>query len=157
MRAFLLTVVTLLLALTALAATVSAKEPSPSQPPPPPPPPYQVIVHPRNPVTRVDRTFLQDAFLKNVKRWPSDSTIYPVDLVSSSNARRRFSEEVLGRSVSAVKSYWQQRIFSGRDVPPPELDSDDKIVAYVLKHEGAVGYVSGTANLGGSKLVSLGR
>jgi len=62
---------------------------------------------------------------------------------------------VLKRSVEAVKGYWQQRIFSGHDVPPPEFDSDDDVVKYVLKHEGAVGYVSGNANLNGSKVLTV--
>jgi hypothetical protein len=69
--------------------------------------------------------------------------------------RRRFSDEVLHRSVSEVKSYWQQRIFSGRDVPPPELDTDDQVVTYVLRHAGAVGYVSAEAALNGTKVLEV--
>ena len=54
-----------------------------------------------------------------------------------------------------MKTYWQQRIFSGHDVPPPELDSDDDVVTYVLKHEGAIGYVAGGANLNGAKVLGI--
>jgi hypothetical protein len=64
---------------------------------------------------------------------------------------------VLRKSVEAVKAYWQQRIFSGRDVPPPQFDRDDRVVAYVLEHEGAVGYVSGDTDLRGSKVVPITR
>jgi ABC-type phosphate transport system substrate-binding protein len=150
MRAHRAFIVTLLLTLSALAATVSAEQP-------PAPPPYRVIVHPQNPITSVDRAFLRDALLKKTTRWPNDKAIYPVDLVARASARSRFSEDVLRRSVAAVIAYWQQQIFSGRGVPPPEFETDEKVVAYVLKHEGAVGYVSGTANLGGSKPVSVNR
>jgi hypothetical protein len=72
-----------------------------------------------------------------------------VDLRPGDPARRNFSEIVLKRSVGAVRSYWQQRIFSGRDVPPPELDSETSVVAYVAKFPGAIGYVSGGAKLSG--------
>ena len=120
------------------------------------PPRYQVIVHPSNRTTTVDRRFLEDAFLKKITRWPeNDAVIRPVDLSPSSPARRAFSDGVLNRSVEAVKGYWQQRIFSGRDVPPPELDSDEDVVRYVLKYEGAVGYISGGASPGGSKVVEV--
>jgi hypothetical protein len=34
-------------------------------------------------------------------------------------------------------------------VPPPELDSDDEVIAFVTKHPGAVGYVSGSAKMKG--------
>jgi ABC-type phosphate transport system substrate-binding protein len=116
---------------------------------------YVVIVNPSNPAASVDRRFLTDAFLKKTTRWDHGETIRPADQVADSPVRRRFSEEVLKRSVAAVKSYWQQVIFSGRDVPPPELGSDDDVVKYVLKYPGGVGYVSGTANLNGAKILSV--
>jgi ABC-type phosphate transport system substrate-binding protein len=153
MRALPLVYTTLVLAFSALAATVSAKE----APPEAAPPAYRIIVHPTNPANTVSKILLQDAFLKKTTRWPDDRNIRPADLKASSPVRVRFTEEVLGRTVAAVRSYWQQRIFSGRGVPPPELDSDQKVVAYVLEHEGAVGYVSGTANLQGAKTVALGK
>jgi ABC-type phosphate transport system substrate-binding protein len=150
MRALPATVLTLSLALTALAATVSAEQAAQA-------PHYRIIVHPRNPVTSVDRKFLEDAFLKKATRWPNQRVIHPTDLAPRSSARSRFSREVLDRSVAAVKAYWQQRIFSGGDVPPPEFDSDEKVVAYVLKYDGAVGYVSGAANLRGAKALAVSR
>ena len=121
----------------------------------PPLPAYQVIVHPENPTTNVDRKFLEDAFLKKITTWPNGNSIRPVDRTASSPVRRAFSEEVLNRSVEAVKGYWQQRIFSGRDVPPPELETDDDVVSYVLKYDGAVGYVSGEAALKGARVLTV--
>jgi hypothetical protein len=142
-----LLVLALTFALTAAVATVSAEESAP----------YLVIVNPRNSATSLERTFLQDAFLKRVKRWPNDVPLRPVDLEASANARRWFSREVLRRSVEAVKAYWQQRIFSGRDVPPPQFERSEQIVSYVLEHEGAVGYVAGNAELRGAKVVQVTR
>jgi ABC-type phosphate transport system substrate-binding protein len=116
-------------------------------------PAFQVIVNPGNDLTRLDRSFVEDAFLKKITTWPDGEIIKPVDLVPDSPVRRAFSHEVLNRSVEAVKGYWQQRIFSGRDVPPPELGSDEEIVDFVLKHAGGIGYVSATAKLNGCKVV----
>ena len=147
MRAVCATVLTLSLALTALAATVPAIQPNP--------PPYRVIVHPDNPLTAVEQPFLRDAFLRKATRWPNDTVIYPVDQRPGSAARSRFTEELLRRSVGAVKAYWQQQIFSGRDVPPPEFAGDDQVVAYVRKHPGAIGYISGTFPLAGVRIVHV--
>lgn len=118
-------------------------------------PDFRVIVNPDNPSTALSRDVLTDAFLKRTTRWNDGETIRPVDQRPESAVRRRFSDSVLQRSVAAVKSYWQQRIFSGRDLPPPELDSDDAVVSYVVKHRGAVGYVSGTAKLDRAKSVAV--
>jgi ABC-type phosphate transport system substrate-binding protein len=118
-----------------------------------PPSAYQVIVNPRNPTGVVERKFLADVFLKKITRWSHEEIVRPVDLRPDSPVRQTFCDDVLKRSVAAVKSYWQQLVFSGRDVPPPELGSDDEVVAYVLKHAGAVGYVSGGASLQGAKIL----
>jgi hypothetical protein len=118
-------------------------------------PQFRVIVHPNNPLRSVDKGLLADAFLKKVTRWGNGEVIRPVDLHAGNSVRRRFSEAVLKRSVGAVRSYWQQRIFSGRDVPPPELESDDSVVAYVARYDGAVGYVSAGAKLVGVRELSL--
>ena len=118
-------------------------------------PDFRVIVHPDNPNTGLSRDFLIDAFLKRTTRWNDGEMIRPVDQRPDSFARRRFSDSILQRSVAAVKSYWQQRIFSGRELPPPELDSDEAVVAYVMKHRGAVGYVSGSAKLERAKPVQV--
>jgi ABC-type phosphate transport system substrate-binding protein len=118
------------------------------------PPAYVVIVDPANPTTSVPRRFLADAFLKKTTRWDNGETIRPVDQPPDSSVRRRFSDEVLKRSVAAVRNYWQQIIFAGRGVPPPELDSDEEVVKYVTDHAGAVGYVSGS-NTGGAKILTV--
>jgi hypothetical protein len=93
--------------------------------------------------------------LKKTTRWSNDDVIRPVDLIPDSPVRERFSQEVLKRSISEVKSYWQQVIFSGRDVPPPELADDDAVLKFVAKNRGAIGYVSGTARLADVRPVIL--
>jgi ABC-type phosphate transport system substrate-binding protein len=116
-------------------------------------PEFRVIVHPENPVSELSRDFLADAFLKRTTRWSNGEALRPVDQRPSSAVRQRFSDSVLRRSVAAVKNYWQQRIFSGRDLPPPEEDSDEAVVEFVINHRGALGYVSGSAKLENAKRV----
>jgi hypothetical protein len=116
---------------------------------------FRVIVNAGNAANVVDRRFLTDAFLKKTTRWPSGEALRPVDLAGDSPIRRRFCEDVLGRSVAAVKSYWQQLIFSGRGVPPPEMDNDEEVIRYVARYSGAVGYVSTVGEGRGVKAVAL--
>jgi ABC-type phosphate transport system substrate-binding protein len=119
------------------------------------PPAYRLIVNPANPTAVVERRFVAEAFLKKTTRWPDGSLIRPVDLGAESPTRQRFSEDMLGRSLAAVKSYWQQVLFAGRDLPPPELDTDDDVIQYVLRYAGAVGYVSGAASIERVKFVTV--
>ncbi len=116
---------------------------------------FHVILHADNPVGSVEREFLADVFLKRASRWHGGELIRPVDQRFDSPVRVRFSNAILKRSVAAVRSYWQQRIFSGRGVPPPEVDSDAAVVRYVRQHRGGVGYVSSSADLRDVKVLVL--
>ena len=150
MRTLPLVALVLLLGAFSFASRVSAEESRPAAP-------YRVIVHPKNPLASIDRRFLQDAFLKKKRHWPDNRVIQPVDLGPTAPARSSFTREVLGRSVAAVRAYWQQRIFSGRDIPPPALTSEAGVVEYVLTHEEAIGYVSGAVPLAAAKTLSVNR
>jgi ABC-type phosphate transport system substrate-binding protein len=119
------------------------------------PRPYKLIVHPKNATRSLPRRFVAEAFLKKISEWPDGEAIAPVDLSSDSSVRRAFVEEVFERTTPAIRSYWQQMIFSGRGVPPPELESDDAVIRYVTHHRGAIGYVSARADIGDAKVVDL--
>jgi hypothetical protein len=129
-----------------LAARASAESPSSE---------FVIVVNRQNAATSVSREFLVDAFLKKASRWDGGETIRSVDQRADSSARNAFSSSILKRTVRAVRTYWQQRIFSGGDLPPPELDSDDAVVGYVARYRGGVGYVSRSANLGETKAVAV--
>ena len=81
----------LLLAATVVCTTVFGQQR--------PPPVYRIIVNPSNPATSVDRSFLEDAFLKKITTWPGGDVIHPVDLAPDSPVRRKFTRDVLNRSV----------------------------------------------------------
>lgn len=116
---------------------------------------FLVIVHPRNPHSTLEQRFVADALLKKITTWPDGEPIRPVDLDRDSATRREFTERVLNRSPLGVRSYWQQIIFAGRGVPPPEQASDDAVVRFVLRYPGALGYVSAGTDLHGAKPVSI--
>lgn len=116
---------------------------------------FVVIVHRSNPMRQAARTFVADAFLKRTTRWPDGETIRPVDQRHASAVRARFTESVLRRPIAAVRSYWQQVIFTGRGVPPPELDDDREVLRYVSTHVGAIGYVSGSADVSAAATLAV--
>jgi hypothetical protein len=59
-----------------------------------------------------------------------------------------FAQHVHRRPASALAAYWQQQIFSGRAVPPPERSTDREIVDYVSATTDAIGYVAPGTPLG---------
>jgi hypothetical protein len=123
--------------------------------PPADAPIYRLVVNVDNPVTSLDRRFVQDAFLKKVRTWPDGEVIRPVDLKGNSPVRERFSLDILRRPLAAIQAYWQQQIFSGRDVPPLAVATDAEVMRYLARYKGAIGYVSGPAPLAGAKAVTI--
>ena len=116
---------------------------------------YQVIVHPDNAVTDVARDVLREAYLKKAIEWPGGETIRPIDLTTRFTQRERFAHEVLRKTPAQLKSYWNQQIFSGKGVPPPEASSPGDVVNYVVAHRGAVGYIPARADPGHAKVVRI--
>ena len=118
---------------------------------------FKVIVNPENPQSAVNRAFLRDAFLKKATNWPHGKAIRPIDLAGKLPIRELFTAEVLNKTASQLRSYWTQRIFTGLDVPPPEADSAQAAIRYVLKNPGAVAYLPANVDAGGAKVIRLER
>jgi ABC-type phosphate transport system substrate-binding protein len=115
----------------------------------------KVIVNSANSTVDLPGDVVTKLFLKQTTKFPNGTAAQPVDQAKGNSVRAAFSKSVLGRGVSAVESYWQQQIFSGKDVPPPTKASDDEVVAYVKANAGAIGYVSAGASTAGVKVVDV--
>lgn len=114
---------------------------------------FVLIVNRNNPVEALAASEVGKIFLKKAELWPDGTPTAPVDLAESSPVRASFTREILRKTVPAIKSYWQQEAFSGRDVPPPEEASDADVIDVVKSIPGAIGYVSPNAQLRGVKTV----
>jgi ABC-type phosphate transport system substrate-binding protein len=116
---------------------------------------YRVIVHPDNPVTSIDKDFLRDVYLKKATEWSSGETIRPIDLSAKFHVRDVFTHEILHKTPSQLKNYWNQQIFSGKNVPPIEAESTTDVINYVLENPGAVGYLPADVDPGRAKVVKV--
>ena len=116
---------------------------------------YKIIVNNSVPVSSLSKKAASDLFLKKTTKWENGSAVMPVDQLDSSTAREGFSKAVHGKTAAAVKSYWNQQIFSGREVPPVEKKSDAEVLAFVRSTAGAIGYVSDGASAEGVRVVTI--
>jgi ABC-type phosphate transport system substrate-binding protein len=133
----------LMAALFAPASTVQAQE-------------FQVVVNAGSSFSEISKGDLSKIFQKKARKLPSGEGAKPVDQKKDAAVREAFSEAVHGRSAGQIESYWQQQIFSGKDVPPEKKDSDAAVIDFVRSHPGAIGYVSAGASLGdGVKAVAV--
>ncbi|NKE72182.1 hypothetical protein [Candidatus Manganitrophus noduliformans] len=116
---------------------------------------FKIVVNPSNGISSLTKEQISDLFLKKVTQWENGRKALPVDQVTASTIREKFSKEIHEKSVTAINSYWRQKIFSGRDVPPPEKSSDADVLAYVAENADAVGYVSANAPVDKVKVLKI--
>ena len=115
----------------------------------------KVIVNVDNNVTTISSDQVSRYFLKKSKKWDSGQKVKPVDLNRKNDTRESFTSNVHGKSISAIKAFWQKKIFTGKGVPPVEKKSDKDVIAYVRANPGAIGYVSASTNVSGVKVINL--
>ena len=108
---------------------------------------YKIVVHPSNGLSSATKSEISDYLLKRKVTWPDGTRVIPVDQPEKSAARAMVLRELFARSASAIRSYWQQQIFSGRAIPPIEKASDQEVIAFVEATPGAIGYVSAAAEV----------
>ncbi|HSR95457.1 MAG TPA: hypothetical protein VLM79_00245 [Kofleriaceae bacterium] len=116
---------------------------------------YKIIVHPENRVPAIDRAFLREVYLRKATDWPGLGPVRPLDLARRFAVRERFAHEVLKKTAAQLKVYWNQQIFSGKGVPPPEAESTAAAVAYVLANPGAIAYLPADADPGKAKVIGV--
>jgi len=107
-----------------------------------------VVTNASNSATSLPREQVASIFLRQVVAWGNGDEILPVDQIERSPARAAFARDVQHQSLKALKTYWQQRIFSGDEPPPPERVTDSDVLTYIRSNVGAIGYVVEGTNLG---------
>jgi len=116
---------------------------------------YKVIVNKANSTSTLSKKQVSNLFLKKAKKWPDGSKAAAIDLKGNNPTRKVFSTEVHGKSTNAVKSYWQQAVFSGKGTPPVEKSSDADVINFVKQNSGAIGYVASGTNTSEVKTITI--
>jgi ABC-type phosphate transport system substrate-binding protein len=113
-----------------------------------------VVVHPSNDAT-LDKQSVQRIFLGKEKKFSNGKEVLPVNQVPTSGARDSFDTNTLGRSSNQIAAYWSKLVFTGKGIPPKELDNDAAVLAIVADNPNAIGYLDSASVSGAVKVISL--
>ena len=116
---------------------------------------FQLVANNSVPASSLTKSAVSAIFLKKTLKWEDGTPIVVADQNDKSPVRDAFTTFVHGKSVAAIKSFWQQQIFSGRDVPPVEQTTDAAILAFVRSTPGAVGYIGARTAASGVKIIEV--
>jgi hypothetical protein len=114
----------------------------------------RVIANPSVKVSVVSSEDLRGVFLTTRTALPDGSHVAPVFL-KSGVVHETFVRQYVGKSNSALETYYRSLVFTGKALMPKSLGSEEQVVEYVAKTKGAVGYVSAGAPISGVKVLDV--
>lgn len=113
-----------------------------------------VVVHPSN-AAAINTTQIKRIFLGKEKKFSDGKEATPINSVASYSSRDQFDSNILGRSSAQVSAYWSKLVFTGKGIPPKEVENDAAVIAIVVNNQNAIGYVDSAAVTGDVKVIPL--
>jgi ABC-type phosphate transport system substrate-binding protein len=114
----------------------------------------KVIANPSVGASSVSADELKNVFLITKTSLSDGSHVEPV-LEKGGATHEAFVKEYLGKSDSALQTYYRSLVFTGKASMPKTLGADAEVVAYVAKTKGAIGYVGAGASTVGVKTLEV--
>jgi len=97
---------------------------------------------------------LKRVFLLTRNSLDDGSHAEPV-LLKGGAAHEAFLREFLGKTDSALQTYYRSLVFTGKASMPKTVGSDAEVVSFVVKTKGAIGYISSAAIAPGAKTLEV--
>ena len=114
----------------------------------------KVIANPNVGAATISAGELKAVFLGTKSSLGDGSHVEPV-LAKGGPIHEVFVKEYLGKTDSALQTYYRSLVFTGKGAMPKTLASDAEIVSYVAKTKGAISYVSAATPTTGVKTLEL--
>ena len=115
---------------------------------------FKVIANDSVKASSVSADELKRVFLLTKNSLEDGSHAEPV-LMKGGSAHEAFLREYLGKTDSALQTYYRSLVFTGNASMPKTVGSDAEVVSFVLKTKGAIGYVSASAIAPGAKTLEV--
>jgi hypothetical protein len=112
-----------------------------------------VIASSKSSIPSMDKDQVSDIYLGKSTTYPDGSTALPIAQVEAESAHQEFSNAVIDKSESQLKSYWSKMVFSGKGTPPKELPNSGEVLKLISSNPSLIGYVDKTAADGSVKVI----
>ncbi len=114
----------------------------------------KVIANPSVTAGEISTGDLKAVFLTTKTSLGEGGHVEPV-LLKSGAVHDAFLKAYVGKTDTALETYYRSLVFTGKANMPKMLSSDAEMVAYVARTKGAIGYVSAGASAAGVKTLEV--
>jgi ABC-type phosphate transport system substrate-binding protein len=97
---------------------------------------------------------LKGVFLATKSSLSDGSHVEPV-LLKSGSVHEAFLKDYVGKSDSALETYYRSLVFTGKGSMPKAFATDAEVVTYVEKTKGAIGYVGSATATASTKVLEV--
>lgn len=91
--------------------------------------------------TTLRKDEVKKIYLGKQKLWNDGSKI-ALTLSTANGIEETFMKNYLKKKYSQYLIYWKQLLYTGRGKMPQTFESDEKLILYMVKNEGAIGFIS---------------
>ena len=113
-----------------------------------------VIANPGVKATEVSKADIKEVFTGNATTLKDGSRVVPI-LLNEGTANEEFLKVYIGKSDSAYRATRRSLVFSGAAMMPKTLEGDAAVVAFVMAHTGAIGYIDKESPHAGVKVLTV--
>lgn len=100
------------------------------------------ICHRDVPVNALSKKDIKKIFLAQSKAWKGNKLGIVFVNQEEKQVFKEFASTYLRMSPARYQSYFRKKMFTGRGQRPKSFKNDQRIIEYVSKTEGAIGYIS---------------
>ncbi|MFT4540406.1 MAG: ABC-type phosphate transport system substrate-binding protein [Planctomycetota bacterium] len=100
-----------------------------------------LITHPDVALRNWSKSELQDILLGKTTVWKAGNKVILFDL-NNDDLHGKFTESFTGKTASQYEIYWKKRVFTGKGKAPRRFLTEKRMVDYIAKTPGAIGYIS---------------
>jgi ABC-type phosphate transport system substrate-binding protein len=100
-----------------------------------------IVAHTTVPSASLSKSEMENLLLGKSTTWSDDSKVVLAGL-DDDEIHSTFVVEFTGKTAAQYKTYWKKRVFTGKGKAPKTLRSEERLIDFVARTPGAVGYVS---------------
>lgn len=100
-----------------------------------------VVVSAASGIEKMSRDEVVDLFMGRTRKLPNGTLAIPVDLSNTNPEKALFYQQLIGRELAEVNSYWARLRFSGQGMPPLQAENADELIRLIADNKSAIGYI----------------
>jgi len=114
-----------------------------------------IIVSEKNPLTTVSVADIKRIYKMKRRVWPNGVPVRAANMAESHHLRNDFSQQILKKRTAQMEVFYLKMALTGRGQPPYIASSNDEMIAFVRRHDGAIGYIDQPIQSPGIKILNI--